>query len=64
MVERGQATCSRCGEPILPGQDWDLDHSDDRRGYIGPAHAACNRSAGGRKAAANRQSHERHSREW
>ncbi len=38
--------CVRCGLPILAGQAWDLDHRDDRRGYLGPAHARCNRSAG------------------
>jgi hypothetical protein len=38
----------RCGRPILPGQPWDLDHSDDRVAYLGAAHRRCNRSAGGR----------------
>lgn len=38
--------CGRCGEPMLRGQPLDLDHTDDRAGYRGMAHAACNRSAG------------------
>jgi hypothetical protein len=48
-VERGGVPCSRCGEPILPGQRWDLDHADDAdpRSYLGPAHPRCNRAVAG-----------------
>ena len=38
--------CHHCGGLMIPGQALDLDHTDDRRGYRGMAHAACNRSAG------------------
>ncbi|TBL44256.1 hypothetical protein EYA84_02100 [Verrucosispora sp. SN26_14.1] len=47
-VEAGRVDChaTTCVMPsrrIQPGQDWDLDHTDDRRGYRGPSHAPCNR---------------------
>jgi hypothetical protein len=45
---------------IAPGQPWDLDHTDDRRGYLGAAHRFCNRSAGARK----RNAKTRRSRAW
>lgn len=46
LVESGQAVCSRCGRLILPNEHWDLDHRDDRKGYLGASHRACNRGAG------------------
>ena len=50
-IEFGLVQCSRCELVIQPGDDWHLDHDDeDRRRYRGPSHAACNMSAGGRKA--------------
>lgn len=55
VVAAGQAVCGRCGGPILPGQRWDLDHTDDRVGYRGTAHRFCNQAAGGRKAGRNRR---------
>ena len=53
-----QPACTRCPNPILPGQPFELDHSDDRTTWLGPAHQHCNSSTGGRKGAAvtnNRQ---------
>lgn len=50
-------TCSRygvdplCPGPMLRGQALDLDHTDDRQGYRGFAHAACNRRAGAQSRA-------------
>lgn len=47
--------CPRCGRPMLPGQPLDLDHTDDRGGYLGMAHARCNRAAGARLGNARRR---------
>jgi len=43
-VEAGTETCRRCGMTIDPWEPWDLDHADDRVGYLGPSHRYCNRS--------------------
>jgi hypothetical protein len=49
-------TCARCGRRIEPGQQWHLDHHDDRRlGYLGASHASCNARAGAHKANLNRR---------
>lgn len=51
FVAGGTVGCVRCGQVIGPGQPWHLDHDDnDRREYLGPAHASCNSAAGGRRA--------------
>ena len=45
-------TCARCGELVLPGQNWDLGHADDNpHAYVGAEHSSCNRAAGGALAA-------------
>lgn len=51
--------CLHCGKPVLPGQRWDVAHVRDLArgggvGHVGPAHAQCNRSAGGKLGAAIR----------
>ena len=45
--------CARCGVPIKAGEAWHYDHNDDRTGYLGPSHARCNTSAGGKAAHRN-----------
>jgi hypothetical protein len=56
-VEAGQVACCRCHRLIVPNprrhdRGWHLDHTADRTGYLGPSHALCNLSAGGRIGAA------------
>jgi hypothetical protein len=48
---------------IHAGEKWDLDHRDDRKGYLGASHAACNRGAGNRTMR-ERLRPMRTSREW
>jgi KaiC/GvpD/RAD55 family RecA-like ATPase len=46
MVEAGQATCWRCGQPIHPRAAWDLGHDDTNPTmHRGPEHRRCNRGA-------------------
>jgi hypothetical protein len=64
LVAAGLAICVRCRQAIEPGIAWALDHRDDRRGYLGPAHARCNAQAGAAKTNAARAETMRWSRRW
>jgi hypothetical protein len=44
LVEAGGVSCARCSQPIEPGTPWDLDHTEDRTGYLGASHSRCNRA--------------------
>jgi hypothetical protein len=52
IMATGTVRCWRCGELIHVGTAWHLGHTDDRRGYVGPEHAACSAADGGRKTVA------------
>jgi hypothetical protein len=51
IVDGGQAACCICGRWIEPGTKWHLDHTEDRSGYRGVAHAQCNLRDGARRGA-------------
>lgn len=55
FVTAGVAVCSKCGQPVEPGQAWDVDHRIpqdvaphliDAPSNWAIAHRSCNRSAG------------------
>jgi hypothetical protein len=64
QVMAGLVDCARCGRPIEPGALWDLDHTEARDGYNGPAHVYCNRSVAARKANSLRRRRRQFSRRW
>ena len=45
-VASGEVACARCGQLIEQGEEWQLDHRDDGRGWLGPSHRRCNARAG------------------
>jgi hypothetical protein len=57
-IAAGKVRCARCQKLIVPGEPWDLGHTDDRSRWTGPEHASCNR------AAAGSGNSDRHSRKW
>jgi len=43
-AHRPGAPCARCGQPMTDAPELlDLDHTDDRTGYLGLSHRTCNR---------------------
>jgi hypothetical protein len=63
-VMAGECVCAKCGQPIHPGQQWDLGHTDHRDGYTGPEHASCNRSDGARRGNRMRSQRQVRQRDW
>lgn len=55
VIDQGQGWCVLCGDWIHPNANWHLDHTPDRTGYRGPAHAHCNTSDGARRGNATRR---------
>lgn len=52
-IDAGEpVTCATC-PTVLKGAAWDLGHTEDRTGYIGPQCLTCNRSDGGRRGRAS-----------
>lgn len=45
-----ETICLLGSRAILPGSEWDLAHTTDRMGYLGPAHPVCNRTEGAKRA--------------
>jgi hypothetical protein len=68
VVAGGNAVCVRCHRPIVSGENWHLDHTEDRRGYLGAAHVRCNLQAAAIKTnqikARRREQRVFWSREW
>ena len=61
----GVTRCVRCGRPISdPWPLVHLDHTDDRTGYLGLSHQACNAAAGARKTNAQRRLQRRGQPRW
>lgn len=60
QVAAGLESCRRCGYPIDPREPWDLDHTPNRLGYLGPSHRRCNRAT----AQSRQPTATRHSRVW
>lgn len=52
-VQRGTVPCVFCGLLIQPDEPWHLDHTPDRTGYRGAAHATCNTRDGGQRSHLN-----------
>jgi hypothetical protein len=55
LVDAGYAQCREpiCLYPtrwIQPGTPWDLAHDRVHGGYLGPAHAKCNRTEGAKRS--------------
>jgi hypothetical protein len=54
-VAEGEVRCSRCRGVIWADEPWDLDHTPDRTGYLGPSHRHCNRATATHRARRKRR---------
>jgi hypothetical protein len=50
VVRTGTVPCAHCAWLIGPDEPWDLAHTPDRSGWLGPAHRYCNRADGARNS--------------
>jgi hypothetical protein len=48
QISNGSVKCATC-RVLLEGNAWDLGHTDDRTGYVGPQCRRCNRSDGAKR---------------
>jgi hypothetical protein len=68
VVRTGTVPCAHCFLLIGPDELWDLAHTPDRSGWLGPAHRRCNRSDGAHNSnavqRAKRAAMKRWSRRW
>jgi hypothetical protein len=65
LVATGSEKCRRCGNLIGKDEPFDLDHTDDRTGYLGPSHQRCNRNTAQRGLTLHsRRGLTLHSRVW
>ena len=55
----GGATCCICGHWIDVDESWHLDHTPERDGYRGVAHATCNKRDGAKRGRARQNTNQR-----
>jgi len=54
VIASGQpVACWRCKQPVTPGMEWHMGHTDDGSRHAGPEHAKCNLRAQNESRAAD-----------
>lgn len=57
-IDRGEhVVCATC-PTVITGRDWQLGHTEDRTGYLGPQCVPCNTRDGGTRGAIEANSHD------